>query len=354
MVDSSEDRRRAQLTDVAAAAGVSLATVDRVLHGRAGVRSRTAEQVHAAVRQLGYRADPAASRLARSRPHSVAVVLPSGSNSFIAMLSEQIEQLEPWLHELRLDASVDRVDVFSPQALARHLADLRGKHDAVIVVGLDHPRVRAAIDDLCADGTTVITLVSDVPGSQRAHYVGIDNVAAGRTAGTLLGRFVGRGAGDAGCNRVGIVLGSHGLRDHAERLFGFQQVMAAEHPHLQLLLPPLEGHDDSALTEPLVAALLNEEKALAGLYSIGAGNRGIHAALTASGRAQDVVWICHELTPHARTALLEGVADAVIHQDAGHEVRSAFRLALARLNQERLLPDQERIRIGVYLKENLP
>jgi len=350
MVDSSEDRRRAQLIDVAAAAGVSLATVDRVLHGRAGVRSRTAEQVHAAVRQLGYRADPAASRLARSRPHSVAVVLPSGSNSFIAMLVEQIAQLEPWLHELRLNASIDRVDVFSPQALAQHLAGLRGKRDAVIVVGLDHPRVRAAIDDLCADGTTVITLVSDVPGSQRAHYVGIDNVAAGRTAGTLLGRFVGR---DAARRKVGVVLGSHGLRDHAERLFGFQQVLAAEHAQLQPL-PPLEGHDDSARTEPLVAALLRDEPELAAIYSIGAGNRGIHAALAASGRALDIVWICHELTPHARAALLDGVADAVIHQDAGHEVRSAFRLALARLNKERLLPDQERIRIGVYLKENLP
>lgn len=57
-------------------------------------------------------------------------------------------------------------------------------------------------------------------------YVGIDNVAAGRTAGNLLGRFVGVGRD----GRVGIMLGSHALRDHAERLFGFQQVLAAEHP----------------------------------------------------------------------------------------------------------------------------
>jgi LacI family transcriptional regulator len=191
-------------------------------------------------------------------------------------------------------------------------------------------------------------LVSDVPSSKRDHFVGIDNVAAGRTAATLLGRFIGPRPG-----RVGVVLGSRALRDHAERLFGFEQVMATEHPHLQLL-PPFEGHDDSQRTELLVAKLLKRDPALAGLYSIGAGNRGIQAALAASGRAEHVVWVCHELTPHARRALLEGVADAVINQDPGHEVRSACRLALARLSGERVLPDQERIHIDIFLKDNLP
>ncbi|MES2582976.1 MAG: LacI family DNA-binding transcriptional regulator [Pseudomonadota bacterium] len=348
---SNPTNRRAQLTDVAAAAGVSLATVDRVLHGRAGVRPGTVEQVQAAIQRLEYRADPAATRLARGRAsHSVAVVLPSGNNSFVSMLVDQVQSLGPWLTEQRLATSIHRVDVFSPEALARHLATLRKRHAAVLVMGLDHPLVRAAIDDLCADGTTVITLVSDVPSSRRTHYVGIDNVAAGRTAATLLGRFLGP---VPAARRIGIVLGSHALRDHAERLFGFQQVIAAEHAHL-VLLPVLEGHDDSQRTQQLVTHLLENEKDLAGLYSIGAGNRGIQAALVDSGRAAKVVWVCHELTPYTRRALLDGVADAVINQDAGHELRSAFRMALARLNMERVVADQERIRLDIFVKENLP
>ena len=343
--------RRAQLIDVAAAAGVSLATVDRVLHGRAGVHPGTIEQVQAAVQRLEYRADPAASRLARGRTsHSVAVVLPSGNNSFVTSLVDQVLSLGPWLTEQRLAAIVHRVDVFSPEALARHLATLRKRHAAVLVMGLDHPLVRAAIDDLCSDGTTVITLVSDVPSSRRTHYVGIDNVAAGRTAATLLGRFVGTAPT---ARRIGVVLGSHALRDHAERLFGFQQIIAAEHAQL-MLLPILEGHDDSRRTNLLVTNLLKREKLLAGLYSIGAGNHGIQAALVDSGRASPVVWVCHELTPNTRRALLDGVADAVINQDAGHELRSAFRLALAQLNRERVVADQERIRIDIFVKENLP
>ena len=182
MNDRAHLSSRSSLADVAREAGVSLATVDRVLHGRAGVRERTSARVHEVVQRLGYRPDPAAARLARARDLSLGFVLPSGSNSFVTMLAEQMHALRPWLAEQRATAAIETVDVFSPDTLANHLAGLRGRHDAVVVVALDHPRVRAAIDDLVDAGTPVVTLVSDVPSSRRAHYVGIDNVAAGRTA----------------------------------------------------------------------------------------------------------------------------------------------------------------------------
>ncbi len=337
-----------RLDDVAREAGVSLATVDRVLNGRAGVREGTVQRVHAAVERLAYRPDPAAARLARQRPWRLAFVLPQGTNSFVDMLRAEIDALTSWLAGQRARAVVTQADAFAPQAMADALTALRGECDAAVVMAQDHPLVRDAIDGLADAGTCVVTLVSDVPARGRAHFVGIDNVAAGRTAGSLLGRFAGQTMG-----RVGIVMGSHSLRDHADRLFGFQQVMRAEHSHLELL-PPIEGHDRSDLTEPRVRELLRQSPGLVGLYSIGAGNRGIHAALKAENTAGRVVWVCHELTPHARRALLEGAASAVIHQSPTHEVRSACRVALARLAREHLIADQERIRIEIYLKDNLP
>ena len=341
---------RSSLVDVARAAGVSLATVDRVLNGRPGVRPATAERVHAAVQQLGYRPDPAAARLARVKPWTLRYVLAAGTNTFVRMLATQIDELQPWLREQRATATVDMVDVFSAPALAEHLLSLRGRADAVVVMALDHPQVRHAIDSLVEAGTVVITLVSDVPGSRRQHHVGIDNVAAGRTAASLLGRFLGPPPGEPG--PVGIVLGSRALRDHAERLFGFRQVMDGEYSDWPLL-EPIEGLDATDRTRPLVTRLLESQPRLAALYSIGAGNRGIHDALLASGRAQEIVWICHELTPQAREALLSGVADAVINQDAGHEVRSSIRLAMASLNGDRLIESQERIRVEIFLRDNM-
>ena len=110
---------RASLHDVAREAGVSLATVDRVLHGRAGVRERTVERVNAVVQQLGYRPDPAAARLARNRSVHIVFVLPAGANSFVMLLNQQVQALAPWLAEQRAVAVVQTADVFSPPAIAR-------------------------------------------------------------------------------------------------------------------------------------------------------------------------------------------------------------------------------------------
>ncbi|MGF6347461.1 LacI family DNA-binding transcriptional regulator [Variovorax sp. W2I14] len=339
---------RATLSDVAREADVSLATVDRVLNKRTGVHARSIAQVQQAVERLNYRPDPAAARLARPHPHRVSFLLPSGNNTFIEMLREQITGSSGWMEDHRVSAQTHQVDVFEPQRLARRILALRGQCDTAVVMALDHPLVQAAIDKLVAQGIAVITLVSDVPKSQRQHFVGIDNVAAGRTAGTLVGRFSGVAKGE-----VGVIVGSLSLRDHAERSLGFSQVMAAEYPGLRVL-PPVEGKDDPKLARQLSARLLAAHPKLVALYSVGAGNPGISATLKASGRAGKIVFVGHELTPAARADLLDGTMAAVINQDAGHEIRSALRLAISRLTREPVHADQERIRIDIYLKDNLP
>ena len=341
-------RSRATLEDVAQEAQVSLATADRVVNKRPGVRAATVARVDAAVRRLGYRPDPAAARLARARLRRVVFLLPAGTNRFVDLLGEQIEANAEWMRDQRIESEVLAVNVFNPAELAKALLAQVGQRDAVVVMALDHPVVRSAIDQLTQAGTVVITLVSDVPSSTRQHYVGIDNTAAGRTAATLIGRFIGPRPA-----KVAVVLGSLSLRDHAERYFGFNQVMAQEHPHLTVL-PPLEGQDEAARNEELTTRLLAAHPDLAAIYSVGAGNAGICQALRAAGRDQDTVFVGHELTAVSRAELLNGTMDAVINQDAGHEIRSALRVALAQWSQEPVLADQERIRIDIYLKDNLP
>lgn len=337
-----------QLHDVARAAGVSLATVDRALHRRPGVKNETIARVDAAVLKLGYRADFAATRLARSKPRRIRFLLPSSENSFVNLLTEQINGLMPWFVEQRVSAAVTRIDSLSATQVANKLHALRGHCDAVVVMAVDHALVRAAIDDLVDSGIVVITLVSDVPTSKRHQYVGINNISAGRVAASLMGRFMPTATG----GEIAVALGSRALRDHAERLFGFEQVIRAEFPHLTVL-EPFETHEDSRRSERLVNDLLKKQQLL-GLYSVGGGNRGIFAALKARQSVHKVIWICHELTRSNRDAILSGHATAVINQDAGHEIRSSVRQALARLNNERLLEDQERIHIDIFMRDNLP
>src|SRR4030081_284747 len=115
---------RRTIQDGAAAAGVSLATVDRVVNRREGVRQKTIARVEAAVAKLGYRADPAAARLARNQSFRFAFILPTGSNSFMANLTEQVQRSADWLASQRAFIDVVQVDVFDPDALAGTLGQL--------------------------------------------------------------------------------------------------------------------------------------------------------------------------------------------------------------------------------------
>lgn len=343
-----EPQTRLTLVDVARVAGVSLATVDRVINHRPGVSKRAIAKVEESLAQLGYRPDPVAAQLARRTSFRFCFLLPAGSNSFMRQLAEQIQQTGDWLKEQRAFIEMREVDVFDPQALAAALEGLGEAYQGVAVVALDHPAVREAIDALVARGVEVVTLVSDVPTSRRSRFIGIDNPSAGRTAATLMGRFAGTKRGP-----VALIAGSLALRDHAERQFGFQQVLGADYPHLTVL-PVMEGRDDSGLSREVTARLLVQHPDLVGIYNIGAGTRGVAEALEASGRARDVIFIGHELTQYSRRFLLKGVMDVVINQDAGHEARSASRILLARCLNQPILADQERIRIDIFVRDNLP
>ena len=119
-------------------------------------------------------------------------------------------------------------------------------------------------------------------------------------------------------------------------------------------LPPWKAATTASAPACWRRDLLSRQPDLVGLYSVGAGNRGIAAALEASGRAHDIVWIAHELTVHTRALLLRGVIDAIINQDPGHEARSAARVLLAHCLGDPVMPDQERINIDIFLRDNLP
>ncbi len=339
---------RTTIEDVAQKAGLSVATVDRVLNGRAAVRPQTIERVEKAIRLLNYQPDRLAARLARGRDYHFCFVLPVGNNSFMIEFGEEVRATAKRMVHERVVIDLRLTDVFDAPTLAATLDSIGDIYDGVAVVALDHPRVKEAINGLVDRGVTVVTIVSDVPSSRRAHYAGIDNSSAGRTAATLMGRYLGARKG-----KVGLIAGSLSLRDHIERRFGFEQVMLHEFPHLTVL-PVLESRDDWQRVETVMAGMLAAHPDLIGVYNVGAGARGVVAALEKSGRQDKVVYIAHELTEVTRRALVDGTIDVIINQNAGHEVRSAVRVLMAKADKGPLIEAMEKIRIDIFVRDNLP
>ncbi|WP_226898415.1 LacI family DNA-binding transcriptional regulator [Mangrovicoccus algicola] len=339
---------RPTVRDVAREAGVSLATVDRVLNDRPGVREATARRVGAAMERLGYQRDMAAANLSKRRSYRLVFLLAAGTNSFMHMLREAVEKTASFSSMDRIALQSRLVPPFDGPALAAALDAIDPRDtDGVAVVATDEPEVRDAMGRLAARGIRVLTLVSDAPNSARERFVGIDNVVAGRTAAGLLGRFC------PAPGRIAVIMGSALLRDHVERRLGFETVIAREYPHLACL-PPIEGRDDADTVARELSAQFAAEPGIVGIYSLGAGNRGIVRALEGRPGGRRLPVVVHELTPHARGALMAGVFDAVINQDAGHEIRSAVRILCALIDGRPTFEPQERISVDIFMRDNLP
>lgn len=341
---------RPTVHDIAAEAGVSLATVDRVMNDRPGVRAKTRAKVEAAVEKLGYVRDVAAANLAKGRLYPFTFILPENDNSFMRGLHDAVKQAAARSAIERTQIRIVNVPAFDAEALASALDEVREQAPAgVAFVAIEAEGVRQAMTRLSAAGIPSVTLVSDLQDSERDHYAGTDNRAAGRTAATLLGRFIGNRQGS-----IGVLVGALSVRDQQNRFEHFSKVIAADFPNLKVL-PPIEGRDDSVLAGRLVSEEIDLHPDMIGVYSLGAGNRGLIAALEkARAKGRKLITIAHELTPHAQKALEEGLFDAVLNQDAGHEVRSAIRVLKAKADGMSVIEAQERIRIDIFIKENLP
>lgn len=293
--------RRPRVAEVAARAGVSTATVDRVINARGGVRKKTVALVEKAIREM--------VAVDRSRPgHSATfdILLPANSGRSTEVLAEAVSRAS----EVRgAQASVAFVERMNPAALAHQLMDcaLRGSA-GVAFQALDHPLVREAVDELVRSGIPVVTLCSDIGDVERLAYIGIDNRAAGRTAGFLMGRFC-RGPG-----KLAVVWGGQLYRSHEEREIGFRTVLRQDYSALQII-EAVNGNDDPGLNFACVSDLIAKHPDLLGVYCVGGGQGAVAAAIESAGLAQRLVMIGHNFNDETKPYVLSGTIDAIIHQD---------------------------------------
>ena len=340
-------RQMARVEDVARLAGVSTATVDRVLNQRPGVRPATVQRVLKAAGELGYVMEGALPASAL-RPLRLGFLLPAGNNRFLGLLGRLIASSQDQLASFNMRARVEHIESFKPELLAHELRRIGREVDGVAFMALEHPTVREAVDFLAERGVPSVTLISDIANSARTAYVGLDNRAAGRTAGQLIARFIGPRPA-----KVAMIAGSLSYRAHGEREMGFLHLFEELYPQAQVV-GLREGHDDEAKNYRQTRMLLGQHPDLTGLYNIGGGPEGIARALKEAGREQDVVFIGHGLTPETRSLLVDGTMDAVITQHPQAALMSCVSI-FANLRAGRPATEgTARPSVEIILRENLP
>lgn len=336
------------LADVAARAGVSPATVDRVMNRRPGVREVTARRVLQAAADLGYLPENDIIKSLRPRPMRLVFLLPAGTNPYLTRLGETVKRFASDRADTNATIRCYFIDSFDPKILTEALRRYGNKVDGVAFMAIDHPLVREAVASLRARGKHVVTLISDVSNSGRTAYIGLDNRAVGRTAAYVLGRL---SKVDAG--KVALIAASRTYRAHEEREMGFLGLMEQAFRHLTVV-GLREGHDNRDENYRHALTLLDEYTDLVGIYNVGGSSDGIARALRERGREHDVLFIGHGLTPDTRRYLLEDIMDVVITQSPDVIVRNAMQIfSNVRVNLDPLA-GVPRLPMEIIFKENLP
>jgi len=334
--------------DLAKEAGVSLATVDRVLNGRAGVRQETVAAVTAAIERIGFIRNQSAANLARRRSYRFEFLLPRRGGEFLASVIGRIGETRAAFQSesviLRHRAVLDN----DPHQISRVLSEIGPRDvDGVAIMAPESPQVRDATLRLQARGVHVVQFVSGQHGAGAFDFVGVDNHAAGATAGRLIGRFTRAAQG-----KVLVIAETISSLDSAERRLGFDGVLTADFGAL-CALPSVETHGDPARTRQVITNAYAFHPDIVAAYVLGSEARPVLEAIAACADPRAQVIIAHERTAFTESMLSAGTLDAVIAQDPGHLVRSAVRVLRARSDGRTPFAAQERIRIEILLKENL-
>ncbi|MGA5464741.1 LacI family DNA-binding transcriptional regulator [Mycobacterium sp. NPDC050041] len=306
---------RYKVREIAQQAGLSEATVDRVLNNRPGVRENTRAEVVQAIADLDKQR--AQLRL-NGRRYLIDVVMQTPrrfSDAFRTAVEAELPAFAPAMVRARFHLWEAGETAQMVDALAR----IRGSH-GVVLKAQDDPEVAAAVDRLVDSGVPVVTYATDVPASARSGYVGIDNHGAGVTAAYLMDQWLGPSRSD-----VLITLSRTVFRGEGEREVGFRSGLRGSGRGI-VEVSDSDGID--ATNERLVLEALDRNPAIEAVYSVGGGNTATVAAFEKVGRPCRV-FVAHDLDADNLRLLRDGRISVVLHNDLRADARLAIRSILA-------------------------
>lgn len=334
--------------DLAKAAGVSLATIDRVLNERPNVSRRTVEKVSEAIDRIGFVRNLAAVNLARNKTYRYKFVLPESGDQYLNELLKRVDEANAALKSDITVLETVQIPISDPHIVANYLAGLGNEEvDGVAVMAPESPQVRDAMARLFERGIKVVQFLSGQEKLDNLDFVGVNNFAAGATAGRIVGRFLGGVTG-----KVMVVAETMQSLDSIQRRLGFDSILNSMFPNLEAL-PSLETYGDENRTDRIIARTFQHQTDIVAIYVMSSEARIPVAKAATYSDLNGMTVVVHERTPFSEQSLRDEQIDAIIAQNPGHAVRSAVRTLRARCDNREPLASQEKIRIEVLLKDNL-
>jgi LacI family transcriptional regulator len=297
--------KRPTLNDLALAAGVSIATVDRVINRRLPVSGDTAQRVVKAAEDIGYHATSLLKRRIHEMPVRRFGFLLQKPDAFYKQLAHELAMATRSSQLVEGKPIIEYVDDVVPAIIAERLLQMAQKSHAIAVVAMDHPVVNDAIAAVIAQGKPVFTLLSNINSDAVSGHFGADSRKCGRIAGWIISRLAKR------TGKIGILVGSHRYLNQELSEISFRTYMREHAPEFQLL-EPIINLDDERIAYEAVRDMVRDTDDLVAIYVSGGGQEGFIQALREFSVPGQFVAVCNESTPATRAALHDGVIDLTL------------------------------------------
>lgn len=298
---------RPTISDIAKEAGVSVATVDRVLNGRHRVREETARRVYEAANAIGYHATSLIrQRIAADRPElRFGILLQKQHQPFYRNFAASLTAAVERARNIRGQIQIEFPDTQAPESIVEAFVKLQKRCDAIAMTSFDHPMVTRVVSEAKRQGVPSFALLSDFAQGVRENYIGTNNMRVGRTAAWLISRTA-RKPG-----KVAIFVGSSRWHGHELRETGFRSYFREYAPNFEIL-ETLVNLDTRRVTYEATLSLLQRHPDIAGFYVAGGGMEGAINALREIGRDNLPSVIVNELTADSIAALQDHIITAAI------------------------------------------
>lgn len=349
----------ATIKEIAALAGVSRGTVDRVLNNRGSVNPATAKRIQEIAASLDYKPNRAGLVLAAHKKHlKLGVILFSPDNPFFRDVLQGVREKAEELSGYNCTVIIRQVP-FGVEEQLKALDELAALEvNGIAIAPYNDERIRCRINALTDAGIPIVTLNTDIENSKRLAYVGSHYTRSGATAAGLL-RLMTHGQVN-----VGILIGSTNLLCHTQRVVGFSDALKSYYTtdFLQTLsttgririVDIIENHDDDLESYNQISVLLTAHPEINALYIAGAGVHGACRSIQDAGLAGQICVITYDLVDTTRTLLEEGVISATICQQPGKQGSKPLDILFSYLSTGEL-PEEEYhyTAVDIRIRENL-
>ncbi|ADI78564.1 HTH-type transcriptional repressor purR (plasmid) [Pantoea vagans C9-1] len=305
------------LKQIAAQSGLSLATIDRALHQRGNVHARTQHRIQQAIADLELMQK---AGLAKGRTIYFDVIMhtPDRFQPLIReALSSQIASFAAFRLQLRFHFGAN----LTAEAINALLNKKALHSHGVILKAACSDELNPTIESLLKQRVPVVTMMSDLPGSARLRYIGMDNFDAGKVAAFLMSKWL-----RVSRSHIVAVTGSRDFMGEQERIQGFQRAMQQFAPQHQVSVVA-GGYGIDARMHQSLTQFLQSHPDTDAVYTVGGGNPGILRAFAEQKRHVNAC-IGHDLDQENCALLQAGKIDALIEHNLQLDALHAFRTLL--------------------------